>query len=573
MSRIGSTTVLALSALTALVISFAVGNTDSGVFASQNQSNPKKQQIGKPAGPISALLPNGDLLITDFEENNFGVMRQWGWLVEGDAFAQSLDQATKIMERRTVTHGGKYLLSSFAGSDAATGRMVSPAFEIELKYIQFQVSGGDHPHRVCVNLVVDGKVMRTVTGRNSDLFETVAFDVSALKGQQVKLEILDAHRGIWGHINVDRMIQTGRTSAKRVIANAPIDFGKVLGAVLTIDQRCRGPLTLDKKRLAVGKQFVEMDSVLQVVCANEAISFETFGALRLIDGQVLFGHLLELKDGKFSIENPMFKRSDAPLEQIASIEFKPGKSSGGTPGTLYRDQGEPIPGKLVWIRQKDVAIDCDLGVVPVPRTSIQRLVLAKLRPQVDSSQDELALIDGNLLRGTLRTEDEGLVLDHSTLGTLNLRWSQVLYIRRAIKGVTWLDGLNGEVLERLGPVLPPPAPSVVAGFAENSDCLRAIRVMPKTVTRYKLPTGPDKRTLRGVLAPVPGCRADINVRVKDGKNVLWEKQIAANSGSIAVEVDLKHASEFTIEVDFVERIAFPCGVDWRDTHVLATNEN
>ncbi len=92
---------------------------------------------------------------------------------------------------------------------------------------------------------------------------------------------------------------------------------------------------------------------------------------------------MRLEKDQIVIQSPLFKQREVPLDQIASIEFKPGKTIGGEPGTLYRDQGEPIPGKLVWIRDKDIAIDCELGIVPVPRQIVQRLSLAKPRQQLD----------------------------------------------------------------------------------------------------------------------------------------------------------------------------------------------
>ena len=42
-----------------------------------------------------------------------------------------------------------------------------------------------------------------------------------------------------------------------------------------------------------------------------------------------------------------------------------------------------------------------------------------------------------------------------------------------------------EVLERVGPVLPPPVPSRVE--ASQFEFLRAIRMMPRTVCRYFVP--------------------------------------------------------------------------------------
>lgn len=541
----------------------------------QKLQGPRKQPNGKPAGPISTLLHTGELLLTDFEENNLGRMRQWGWLIEGDSFSRDLAHGTGLMKLRTVTHHGKYLLTSYGGSDATTGRFVSPTFEIELKFIQFQVSGGDHPHRACVNLIVDDRVVRTITGRNTDRFETVAFDVTALEGRKARVEILDSHRGFWGRVNVDHVVQTDRTSAKRIISKAPANYGSISANVLTVNHHLKGPISLSENRLQVGKQWVLMEDVLQIICQNDRVKPEAQSALRLVDGQIWHGQVLELKDDKLGFQSSSLGRRDVPLSEIAVIQFKGTMRRGGDTVTLYRDQGEPIPGKVIWIREKDVAMDCVLGIVRIPRQTIQSLVLAKARSEWDSSLDEVGLVDGNLLRGKLTSKIDHLILNQGTLGSLNLNWSQVSYVRRAGERVVWLDQIQGKIVERVGPVLAPPEPEVIP--SQSGEYLRAIRMMPRMVTQYKLPmlrrrtprnsTVQEKRTFRASLAPVPGSRANVIVRIRQGSEKLWEKELESNSDPIAVAVELQDAKDLTIEVDFAGGVAFPCGVDWCDAVV------
>ena len=72
---------------------------------------------------------------------------------------------------------------------------------------------------------------------------------------------------------------------------------------------------------------------------------------------------------------------------------------------------------------------------------------------------------------------------------------------------------------------------------------------------------------RGVLAPTPGGRAGATVKIRQGEKVLWEKNISADSSPLEVKAELREAAELIIEVDFSGRLAFPCGVDWRDAYV------
>ena len=54
-----------------------------------------------------------------------------------------------------------------------------------------------------MNLVVDGQVVRTVTGKNSERLEWTHWDVSEFKGRPAKIVVVDDRTGHFGHINAD----------------------------------------------------------------------------------------------------------------------------------------------------------------------------------------------------------------------------------------------------------------------------------------------------------------------------------------------------------------------------------
>ena len=69
------------------------------------------------------------------------------------------------------------------------------------------------PDETCMNLIVDGKVVRTAAGPNvnpggSEQLAPASWDVAELAGRNATIEIVDARKGGWGHINVDQIVLT-----------------------------------------------------------------------------------------------------------------------------------------------------------------------------------------------------------------------------------------------------------------------------------------------------------------------------------------------------------------------------
>lgn len=137
-------------------------------------------------------------MFADFEGDNYG-----GWLVEGEAFGTSPASGTLSGQQHVSGFEGKRLVNSFVGGDKSIGRMISPEFIIKRKYISFLIGGGDHPGRTCINLIVDGNVVRTATGQNLESLQPFSWNVEDLIGKKARIEIIDAEVGPWGHINVD----------------------------------------------------------------------------------------------------------------------------------------------------------------------------------------------------------------------------------------------------------------------------------------------------------------------------------------------------------------------------------
>jgi fructan beta-fructosidase len=149
--------------------------------------------------------PN-DLVFADFEGETYG-----DWTVEGDAFGPGPAKGTLKGQMPVSGFQGKRLVNSFFNGDGTTGKLTSPKFKIERDFITFLIGGGGHEGKTCMNLLLDGKVIRTATGLNtqpggSEELSLAFWEVKEFLGKSVQIQIVDAATGGWGHINVDQIV-------------------------------------------------------------------------------------------------------------------------------------------------------------------------------------------------------------------------------------------------------------------------------------------------------------------------------------------------------------------------------
>ena len=170
-----------------------------------------QKRIKSPAPNNTDAIPKDALLIADFEGDSYG-----DWKITGTAFG-SRPSSTKD---RVTGHRGRSLVDTYlvGESDEPTGTLTSPSFTIERKLLNFLIGGGKTPGKTCVNLVVDGKRVRTAVGsarksRGRKIMRWVSWDVGELMGRQVQVEIVDRRSEGWGHIMVDHVFQSDRSMA------------------------------------------------------------------------------------------------------------------------------------------------------------------------------------------------------------------------------------------------------------------------------------------------------------------------------------------------------------------------
>ena len=150
------------------------------------------------------------MVVADFEGDTYG-----GWTAEGEAFGNGPARGTLPGQMAVSGFLGRGLVNSFVKGDGSTGTLTSPPFPIERPYLNFLIGGGRHPGSTCLDLMVDGKVVRTATGPNdrpggTERLDWSSWDVQDLMGQTAVLRIVDHETGGWGHINVDQIVQSDR---------------------------------------------------------------------------------------------------------------------------------------------------------------------------------------------------------------------------------------------------------------------------------------------------------------------------------------------------------------------------
>ena len=166
-----------------------------------------------------------EIVNSDFETGDL-----MGWTKTGNAFDHqpTLGDNTEAREREGSNHQGEWWIGGYEkyqGKDAQepgdvqgdepTGTLTSAPFTIREDRISFLIGGGEHrwvepdgAGSACVNLLVDGKVVKTATGSDSEAMRQYRWDVSKFRGKTAAIKVVDGNTGGWGHINLDHIFQT-----------------------------------------------------------------------------------------------------------------------------------------------------------------------------------------------------------------------------------------------------------------------------------------------------------------------------------------------------------------------------
>ncbi|HBJ39072.1 MAG TPA: hypothetical protein DDZ51_30870, partial [Planctomycetaceae bacterium] len=143
-------------------------------------------------GPAGTLE---EKVFADFESGTYE-----GWTTTGDAFGEMPQTLETIgTYQGKINAVGKYFVNSHnirnggdvSRGDSLTGTLTSRPFTIDCEAIEFFVGGGAHQGKTCVNLVIDGKPVLSVTGNSNNQMSLNTWDVRPFAGKEAKIEVVD----------------------------------------------------------------------------------------------------------------------------------------------------------------------------------------------------------------------------------------------------------------------------------------------------------------------------------------------------------------------------------------------
>jgi len=155
----------------------------------------EKAPMPQEAAPLRAKIA-----LADFEGPGYG-----NWKVTGEAFGKAPAAGTLPNQQQVTGFLGKGLVNTYLGGDDPHGTLTSPAFEVSRKFITFLIGGGGQAGQTCINLLIDGKVVRTAAGKNNEKLQWQFWNVAEFQGKSAQIEIVDRASGGWGHINIDQI--------------------------------------------------------------------------------------------------------------------------------------------------------------------------------------------------------------------------------------------------------------------------------------------------------------------------------------------------------------------------------
>ena len=142
-----------------------------------------------------------DRVVADFEAPTYGE-----WVATGEAFGPGPARGAIAGQMAVGDYEGQRLVNSFFKGDDSEGTLTSPEITIDRKHVKFLIGGGRVPDELALELLVEGKVVRSATGHESEFLRPLSWNVAEFAGKPATFRIVDRRKGGWGHILVDQIV-------------------------------------------------------------------------------------------------------------------------------------------------------------------------------------------------------------------------------------------------------------------------------------------------------------------------------------------------------------------------------
>lgn len=137
------------------------------------------------------------------------------------AYMGTIAAGTEFVVNTHQTRNGENVVEG----DVHTGTLTSPPFVINREFLSIRVGGGGHAGGTCINLLINGNVVRSLTGDFSNRMSWKSMNVKEFEGQTAVLQIVDSVSAGWGQISVGEIIQADVSRQATELEKAG-DFGE-----------------------------------------------------------------------------------------------------------------------------------------------------------------------------------------------------------------------------------------------------------------------------------------------------------------------------------------------------------
>jgi uncharacterized protein (DUF608 family) len=157
---------------------------------------------------------------------DFNDLHYDGWMVTGEAFGQGPE---KHQDKTYPLQGDPEgrMAHSMRPDDAATGRMLSESFEVDLPFINIRFAAGRMPHATGLRLLVEGEEVARMTGIKPRKLIERSWNVAPYKGRKAQIEIFDTTSQSGGYVIVDHIAFSNMPAELLPSPERAVDYGQL----------------------------------------------------------------------------------------------------------------------------------------------------------------------------------------------------------------------------------------------------------------------------------------------------------------------------------------------------------